>query len=87
MTNVVQVCPANTFAMMHVELIHGTALAATENGRPPCFRRRDRMLARFGASFRMFDSGFPEKRKNRIRFTDAIPGVEAFVEIGSYFAN
>ena len=73
--------------MMHVELIHGAAVAATENGRPPCLRRRDRMLARFGASFRMFDSGFPEKRKNRIRLTDAIPGVEAFVEIGSYVAN
>ena len=73
--------------MMDVELVHGAAVAATENGRPPCFRRRDRMLARFGASFRMFDSGFPEKRKNRIGFTDAIPGVEAFVKVGSEVAN
>ena len=73
--------------MTHLELIDGAAVAGTEDGRPPCFGRWDWMLARFGAGFALFDADFPEKRNKSIRFTDAIPRVESFVEIGSHFAN
>src|SRR5215472_5365925 len=85
--DIIEVCAAHSFAVAGVELIVRAAIAAAKYGRPPCLRRRDRVFAGFGNNLGPLNASLAKQLAQRRRITDAIPGIEALVEVGPHLAN